>query len=250
MTAPDAVLARCEALRDGTTPVSERDVAWLVGCFAHPLKVVQRTAGEALAALAAGGMDVGRALEDAMGEGPFRRRWVAAWTASRIPGGRSAAQVRVLLEAIGADDGDVRWAAARILTDGEPTRELVASLAALASGGGAGQRKMALYCLRDLGRADDEAVLRYRDALGDPSPGVRLAGMSALQRIRPGHRDDGRRIAALLDDPDGGVRRAAAATLGRMGVADPEVLARLDRAAESDDDVLARTARAARARLG
>lgn len=250
MSAPEDVLARCEALHADAAGAAAADVAWLVGCFDHPLKVVQRTAGETLVALAAAGVDVADTIERAVATGPFRRRWVAAWTASRLPALRSPAQEDVLLEALGTDDGDVRWAAARILTAGVGAPDLAPRLLALATAGNAEQRKMAVYCLRDLGRADAVSLARYRAALDDPSPGVRLAGMSALQRAGSGEPADARRIARLLDDdPDGGVRRAAAATLGRLGIADAEVRQRLARASASDDPVLARTAHAALGRL-
>jgi HEAT repeat protein len=250
MNGPEDVLARCEGLRAGAAGAAAADVAWLIGCFDHPLKVVQRTAGDTLVALAAAGIDVAGAIERAVLTGSFRRRWVAAWTASRLPVSRSPAQEDVLLEALGTDDGDVRWAAARILSGGTRTTDLVPHLLALATAGNDEQRKMAVYCLRDLGRTDAASLARYRAALDDSCPGVRLAGMSALQRAGGGEAADARRIARLLDDdPDGGVRRAAAATLGRLGVGDAEVRKRLARASASEDAVLARTARAALGRL-
>lgn len=240
-------LARCEALRSGEAEAGTAEVAWLVECFDHPLKVVQRRAGEALLALGAAGRPVGAALETAMRSGPFRRRWAAAWTAAQAPGGRTEASTAVLFEALGVDDGDVRWAAARILTSGETRAS--ARLLDLAEGGNDEQRKMAVYCLRDLARRDDAAQARYRAALQDRAAGVRLAGLSAIQRVGRGGAADARAVAALLDDADGGVRRAAAATLGRMGVGDARVVRALRDAAASDDAVLARIAGAALNRL-
>jgi HEAT repeat protein len=246
----DEIVGRCEALRSVGPRADPADVAWLIGCFDHPLKVVQRTAGETLVALADAGTPVSQAVEDAMEVGPFRRRWVAAWAASRMGGPWSAVRLAVLLEALGSDDGDVRWAAARILTGAAAVPDaLVPRLRDLTGSGGPEQRKMAVYCLRDLGCTDVASAACYRAALGDGSPGVRLAGMSALLRTHGESREDARRIARLLGDPDGGVRRAAAATLGRMSVADAEVVEALERAAGSDDPVFGRAARAALAAL-
>jgi len=49
----------------------------------------------------------------------------------------------------------------------------------------------------------------------------------------------------LASDPDAGVRRAAAATLGKLGTTTPEALAALRTAARADDGSLARAATSA-----
>jgi len=246
MTA-DEVLGRCEALRDGNIAAGESDLAWLIGCFEHPIRAVRRTAGDAVVALARSGHAVRLALHRAMGPGPFERRWVAAWIWSRIFEEGDDVARGVLVEALGVDDGDIRWAAARALTSA-PGDGVSMRLRTVAAEGNAEQRKMAIYCLRDLGSRDTQAIELFRSALSDAAPGVRLAAMNALARTEP-TRDSARRIARLIDDPDGGVRRAAVATVSRVGVDDPEVIEALRICAVSDDAILARGAAAALARL-
>ena len=56
----------------------------------------------------------------------------------------------MLLEALGEDDGDMRWAAARIVVRMRDEPGLVGMLVELAVRGRGSQRKMALYCIRDL----------------------------------------------------------------------------------------------------
>lgn len=249
MSTAEEALARCESLCGDPGAVRPEDVEWLIEAFDHPMKVVQRAAGTALVAIARAGTDVSRSLEDAMASDSSRRRWVAAWTAGQIPGVDARSIAPALFEALGVDDGDVRWAAARMLTGRAERDEVAKGLLALGASGNAAQRKMALYCLRDLGRRDAAAAVRYREGLRDDDAGVRLAAMSALARVGSVRADDARRIAALLDDPEGGVRRAAAATLGRGGVSDEVVRDALARAAQDDDPVLARIARGAIGRL-
>jgi len=54
-----------------------------------------------------------------------------------------------------------------------------------------------------------------------------------------------RRLLSLLDDPDGGVRRAAAVALGELGTGSEEVMAALHAAAASEDASLTRAAQRA-----
>jgi HEAT repeat protein len=58
-----------------------------------------------------------------------------------------------------------------------------------------------------------------------------------------------RALERRLYDRDAGVRRAAAAALGRLGMTSPDVIGALTEAAGSDDEALARAARGALARL-
>jgi HEAT repeat protein len=74
--------------------------------------------------------------------------------------------------------------------------------------------------------------------------------MAALARLGRDRAVVARCLMPLLDDADLGVRRAAAATLGRLGAADGDVRAALARAAAGDDPPLARAAAAALTRLG
>jgi hypothetical protein len=178
------------------------------------------------------------------------RRWAAAYALAHVE--PAAADVRaVLVEGLGSSDGDVRWASARLITRAmayEP--EIGLAIAGLLDSASGLQRKMALYCLRDAGPAApgaDEALLLR--ALGDVDAPVRLAALAAAVALLPRHAILAERIACLLDDPEPGVRRAAAATVGRLGVRTDALTRALERAACSTDAALARAAAQALSRL-
>src|SRR6185369_11482334 len=91
--------------------------------------------------------------------------------------------VPVLLDTLGAEDGDLRWAATAILLGLSDRAATVAGLRGLLDAGNAAQRKMALYCLRDLGIRSPDAEAAAIRALADVDQGVRLAAMAALARL-------------------------------------------------------------------
>jgi HEAT repeat protein len=224
------------------------ETQWLLACLERPVKRVQRTAAEALADLEAAGVAVRAALEARLAAAMFAHRWGAAYALARL-GEPPASVLPILVEAMGSDDGDLRWAAARIAVEQVRTPELTRCLLDAAAEPRAELRKMALYCLRDLGVRTPECDARCRAALADDAIGVRLAGLSALARLGVDRAATARAVLPLLGDPEPGVRRAAAATLGRVGVASPEVVVALERAAGASDEFLARAARQALASL-
>src|SRR6266403_381770 len=179
------------------------------------------------------------------------RRSPGAAFALSLAGDPPAASLPVLLETLGADDGDLRWAAAGIVVRLQHERAaLVESLRTLVASGNAAQRKMALYCLRDLEActpAVEQAVLH---ALGDADRDVRLAAVATLARLA---RDRGAAAAKLvhaLETGDERVRRAAAAALGALGERSAPVLAALGAASASPDPSLRRAAEGALRQLG
>ena len=251
LQAPDPEVRRATiaelADRGGATP---EELAALADCLGAGRKAVERPAAEAFAALAARGVPVDEILLGALAS-PFpRRRWGAAFALS-LAGDPPAASLPVLLETLGADDGDLRWAAAGIVVRLQHERAaLVESLRALVASGNAAQRKMALYCLRDLEArtpAVEQAVLH---ALGDANRDVRLAAVATLARLA---RDRGAAAAKLvhaLETGDERVRRAAAAALGSLGERSGPVLAALGAASASPDPSLRRAAKGALRQLG
>jgi HEAT repeat protein len=212
-------------------------------------KGVQRAAAEGLGALVRSDAALRAHVVDELASPDGRRRWGAAYALS-CAGPVAPEAVPALVETLGSDDGDLRWAAARLLVraigEGGAERRL---LAALLGSPSPLQRKMALYCLRELGPDPSLEPGAIVTATGDADRDVRLAAIAAAAALASGSAAAALAVARRLDDVDAGVRRAAAAGLGRLAVDEPAVRAALGRAAASDDAALARAAAEALSRL-
>jgi len=250
LRAPDPEICRAAiaelAERGRATP---EELAALADCLGAGRKVVERPAAEAFAALAARGAPVEEVLLAALASPLPRRRWRAAFALSLV-GNPPAATLPVLLETLGADDGDLRWAAASIVLRLSDRAALIESLRALVTGGIAVQRKMALYCLRDLETRAPEVEQAVLDALGDADRDVRLAAIATLARLALDRGGAGERLVHALETGDERVRRAAAAALGALGERSAPVLAALRAASTSADRSLRRAAEGALRQLG
>jgi len=224
------------------------DLASIRDALGAGTKAVQRGAAETLAALVRAGQAVDDLLASALVDPAPRRRWGAAYAWSRI-GTVPPACLPVLLEALASDDGDLRWASAAILREIGDRAGLVHALRGLRTSPSPVQRKMALYCLRDLNVRAAGVEAEIRGALDDPAAAVRLAAMSALASLAEDRPAAARALLARLDDEEAGVRRAAAAALGRLGAIDAGVISALRGALGTDDPGLVRAAAGALAAL-
>jgi HEAT repeat protein len=233
------VAAMATLVRRATAPEDD-ELEALCKCLGDPSKPVQRAAAEAFAALAARGVEVGGRLGAVLAAPDLRWRWGAAYALSLL-GAVPLAALPTLLEVLGSDDGDLRWAAAEVLKRlaAVDRATVLAALLAAARSPGA-RRKMALYALRDL--EVPEAFDAALAALADESTETRLAALAAIAKVHPEPGAAARRIAALIDDPDPRMQRAAAGTLGSLGVRSDDVLSALQRAAQSPDGSLCRAA--------
>jgi HEAT repeat protein len=220
----------------------------LGGCLGHERKAVQRRAAEVFARLAAADPRAAAALRTALADGDPRRRWAAAYALS-LDVDPPAEIVPVLLETMASTDGDLRWAAAAIVVRVGERLGLEDALCALARTGTAPGRKMALYCLRDLGARGQAVERLVMNALADADAGVRLAALSTLARLALDREAAARRLIEVLATAAAPERRAAAAALGTLGVQSPAVAAALGTAAASDDPALRRAAGGALRRL-
>jgi hypothetical protein len=221
--------------------VDADELAALVECLGHEKKAIQRPAAEAAAALAERGVPVEPALLTALGTGPFRQRWGVAFALSRLADPPTAI-LPVLVEALGVDDGDVRWASARILVTLAVRIDILPTLASLAIAGNPAQRKMALYCLRDLEVRSDEAERTVVAALQDADVGVRLAAIGCLPRLASDRAGAAAALLRALDRGSEHERRAVAAALGTLGEDSDAVRAALTEAAAGADVGLRRAA--------
>jgi len=240
LSAIDAIAARGTA--DGD------ELRALAACLADERKAVQRAAAEAFAGLARRGIPVAPVLARALQGTGARERWGAAFALSRA-GELPVGALPAVLEALGSDDGDVRWAAAAVIGRVNDRAGAIAALRRLVDEADAVRRRMALYCLRDLGDRSPELERSIVVALADPAWEVRLAAVSALARLALDRVTAARHLLESLSADDSRVRRAAAIALGTLGERSPAVVAGLEAATRSDDPSLARAATAALARL-
>jgi hypothetical protein len=228
-----ARLAALERLERGHTPIDAAALDVIVASLAAEGKEERRRAAGALAAVAAHRELVGR-VEAILDDGDAHRRWGATFALARA-GIDSDVVFDGALDALGFDDGDVRWAALEIavaLARGNPRRS--ARVAALARESSAAGRKMAIYGLRDL-EIGDEAT--YTMALFSENAGVRLAAISGIARLSSTSSQAHDALAVTIErDVDPGVRRAAAATLGKVAGHLPDVRALLERIRASSKD--------------
>jgi HEAT repeat protein len=227
--------------------------AAMVAVLASESRTEQRAAAEALAPLVEALPVLEGALDAALADPRQRLRWGAAFTLARAGRGTPRRLWPAAREALSLADGDQRWAAAELAARLARTDPGIAkSLHAAARDPSAVLRRMALYCLREIDAAGLGEVARH--ALGDPEATVRLAALAALVAAAPRDLVDRdataqRTAQQMAEDPDPGVRRAAAAALGRLGSSHPQVAEALVAAAASPDSSLARAARNALDRL-
>jgi HEAT repeat protein len=245
LRAPDRA-RRLDALerllaRGGTVPDSLLDP--LAACVGDRSKAVQRRAADALARIA--DRDAVRAaLAPVLRDADAERRWGAAY-ALGVAVGPEAILLPALVDVLGSSDGDRRWAAAELVIAmgrrKEHVEHVAGELLGLAASANPRQRKMALYCIRDLGMRGDAVETTSRQCLADDDAAVRLAALSLARRSGRAEALVDPVIEALEHDPDLGVRRAAAATLGAWRRLAPAAAA-LERATESEDASLRRAA--------
>ncbi len=204
---------------------------------------VQRRAAETLAAVHASDFGIDARLEQALSAADRRLRWGAAFCQA-CTGRPSRAAFAVWVEHLASRDRDLRWAAHALVVRhlDEVGEGALASLRSAAMGEEAQRRKMALYCLRDIGVADQANTELARRALDDTDIDVRLAALSALPRVATDPHGAARTVCAYLEDDDPRMRRVVAATLGKLGWSDERVGVALEAASRSADPGLRRAA--------
>ncbi len=247
---------RAEALlrlnHDSDQTLDHAVIEALIDNLASPGKAVQRYAAGALAAAARHNPELTERLVSVLESEPAAR-WAAAYALGLIEGALDLRACGALIDALGNDDGDVRWAALDLtvrLARRYPEAMRI-RLLEMQRRGDANSRKMALYAMRDLGLRDCAATAAACEACANPESEVRLAGLSFLKAAGacgPDALDAA--LNCLESDPNPGVRRAAAFTLGYLGARSERVLIALRKAAANHSDPsLCRSARLTLARL-
>lgn len=237
--------------QDHQTPLAPDICRSLLQCLGHNQKNVQRAAAAQLIHFAHNQPEIFKALTHTLSDPDSRIRWTAAFTLSQLdlPG---PSPLPVLIENLGHQESDLRWAAATALLHlAEQHRQAVVSaMIHLVYADNAVQRRMALYCLRDLGQTGHEAQTAYLISLNDADAMVRLGGLSCLGKLRLTSEPVRETILQLLlNDPDMGVRRSTAVTLGQIGDSNPAVLEALQAASRGADTSLRKAAARALVKL-
>ncbi len=229
---PAARAAACRAIADD--PAGALLVEGLVDGLGDRERTVARAAGEALLALARrsdgvapllrAGLRVaqpGAATGDPVaGRAGRARRIRAALLLARLePPGPGL--LPALVDGLGARDGDVRWAAARVLVDmGRLHPEIVGVMIGLVrSAGDPSARRMASFALRELAPDLPQAAAALLSATEDEDRDVRHAAVTALAGLLDPPATVVARLAELCGDPDETLARLASLAHARIEAA-------------------------------
>jgi len=186
-------------------------LAALICALDDPDKPTLRAAVDQLIGLARESAQVRTALDSRLNEFGHRRYWPVAYILGHLPNPSDAA-IRNLLDTLDHREPDIRWACSLLLVKIAQTETaLIEWLIELCRNGTANQKRMAIYCLRDLALNDAASLQALLGALSDSDTTVKVAAATSLKN----RTDDTDRVRdALLQsylmDVDIKVRNAAA----------------------------------------
>ncbi|MEE8582221.1 MAG: HEAT repeat domain-containing protein [Myxococcota bacterium] len=182
-------------------------------------KSVVRAASDALVAIGRGLPETSGVLREALHCQEPRRRWGAAFTSARLAP-PDLALLPALVEAMSTADGDVRWAAAKLVVEmGRLHPEVLAVVIGLArSAETRVVRRMATFCLRELAPDDPGATQALLEASRDADIHLKRAAFTALAAVlAPGPEVPARLLEALAEEVDPVARRLSALALAEIG---------------------------------
>lgn len=209
-----------------------------------------RAAVDSLIAKAARSPELRQTLTGLLLDQSRRNLWPIAYILGKLPAPPPVA-LGVLLNALGVGDPDIRWACALLLVElGKGNPKMISRLLDLLKTGNPNQRRMAVYCIRDLSLTDAASLRAIQAALGDTEPLVRVAAVTSL-KTRPDLAGEGSDLLLdiYLNDPDPRARHSAALTLAQLGQASERFVAALNEAARGGDRNAKKVADAALALL-
>jgi len=192
------------------------DIASLIESLAHSDRAVVRTAIDSLVTAGHERPEVRESLNRLLQEVASEKRWPVAYTLGQLSQPSSSC-LDTLMEALGSEDPDIRWATLQLLIRlGKNDKRILPLISELLNSGNPTQRRMAVYCLRDLGLEDRSIQLQ---CLGDTDPLVRVAAVTALSK-QSGLSEDVLSVLVRLNtnDTDSRVRNAAGFALERLGI--------------------------------
>jgi HEAT repeat protein len=241
---------RLAACRDAASdPAATLLAPALAAALGDSSKAVARAASDALVEIARRSGGVLDVLRAALHGDRAACRFGAAFTLARLepPGPRL---LPAAVEAFASPDGDVRWAAARILVDaGRLHGEVLPLLVALLGRGeSATVRRMAAFALRALAPDRPESARVLLAATRDEDVHVRRAALTAVAALVAPPPEVTLRLAeAVRAEADPASRRLAALALGELAgsgapLPDEARAALCDAASASEDPDLRRAA--------
>ncbi len=211
-------------------------LAALIADLDHPDKPTIRGAVDQLMGLARESAQVRTTLDHRLDEPGHRNYWPVAYVLGHLPQ-PSGRAIRNLLDTLDHREPDIRWACSLLLTKiAQREAEVIELLIELCQNGTVNQKRMALYCLRDLALNDPTSLQAMLNSLLDSDTTVRVAAVTSLKNRTE---DTDRARAALLQsflmDADIKVRNAAAVTLAHIGSPSEEFLLALRQACNSEN---------------
>lgn len=221
-------------------------IASLIQFLNHPDKKVIRQVADNLISMAANFPQLTQRLHELLSSSTDEKRWPIAYVLAHISPPSSSC-LNALKETLDSKDPDIRWAVSLLLARlGKNNQEIVSLMLDLLKSGTPTQRRMAVYCLRDLDLKDDVSLRAIVESLRDPDPLVRVAAVTSL-KIFPDIGQEGMEILLhlFLADPDSRVRYNAAVMLAQLGAPTREIRAALEDASQSKDPHLKKAANAA-----
>jgi len=223
--------------------MNDSEIAELIAPLAHHDKPTLRAAVDALIPLATEFSVVRETLIRRLLEAEASEKWPIAYILAHAPQPPYPV-IRSLLDALDHRDADIRWAIALLLVriaKFEPDR--VTELIDLCASGTANQKRMALYCIRDLMLSDPQSLATLLRALVDVDATVRVAAAIAL-KSRSDLDRAGRNflLQTYLNDAEVKVRNTAAIALATLGDSSSEFLCALQQAVAGEDAQVRKTA--------
>lgn len=226
---------------------NDDEITRLIADLDHADKPTIRAAVDALTVRAAESPAIRELLEQRLAQPGHRNYWPAAYVLGQLPQS-SAATIGVLFDALDHPAPDIRWAIALLIIEiARRDGNIPNLLIDLCAAGTANQKRMAIYCLRDLGLADLASLTALLAGLADPDPTVRVAAAIALKERKDVNADGKNRLCEIyMSDADPRARHAAAITLASLGERSEKFIGALKKNTTSKD---AQTKKAACAAL-
>ena len=225
---------------------AESEIAALIADLDHHDKPTIRAAVDALVPLAGQSADLRALLLERLTQPEKKNYWPVAYILGQLPSPNDTV-VRVLLDTLDHQEPDIRWAVAlllvRLAKNGDTQ---IDRLIELSANGTANQKRMALYCIRDLSLNDAASLAALLQGLCDANPTVRVAAAICLKhRADLKDNDKSLLLKTYLEDADSRARNAAAIVLADLGSPSEEFVVALREASESDNRERRKTADAA-----